>query len=133
MHNPDRPTNINTELAKSRTLFAANRTQMAWIRTSLSLISFGFGIPTIVKAIESTRLRNNIDPHRFATTVGLAFIAVGMFAMATSLMEHRRLVQRIQRDNYTYESSNTTELVSIALFLIGVISFIGVLLRSINL
>lgn len=30
---------------------AADRTLMAWIRTSLSLIGFGFGIPTIVKAI----------------------------------------------------------------------------------
>lgn len=53
--------------------------------------------------------------------------------MAASLTEHRRLMQLIQRDNYTYESSKTTELVSIALLLIGVISFVGVLLKSISL
>jgi uncharacterized membrane protein YidH (DUF202 family) len=37
-------TNIATELARERTREAADRTLMAWIRTSLSLIGFGFGI-----------------------------------------------------------------------------------------
>lgn len=133
MHEPDHATNINTELAKSRTLFAANRTLLAWIRTSLSLISFGFGIPTIVKAIESTRIRGEIDPHRFSTLVGLAFISIGMFAMASSILEHRRILKQIQRENFTYESSTSAELVGIALILIGLISFVGVVIRSINL
>jgi putative membrane protein len=130
MHDPDPITNPNTELAKYRTLFAANRTMLAWIRTALSLISFGFGIPTIVKAIEATRIRQDIDPHRFATLVGLAFIAVGVFAMSASLIEHRHLLRRIRRNDFAYESSLTTDIVGIALILIGVISFLGVLLRS---
>jgi putative membrane protein len=133
MHEPDHATNVNTELAKSRTLFAANRTLLAWIRTSLALISFGFGIPTIVKAIEATRIRGDIDPHRFSTLVGLAFISVGMFAMATSILEHRRILKQIQRENFTYESSTSAELVGIALILIGLISFVGVVIRSLNL
>jgi putative membrane protein len=134
MHEPDHPTNTNTELAKSRTRFAADRTLMAWIRTSLSLIGFGFGIPTIVKAIETTRIRSDINPHHlFSTLIGLAFISVGMFAMAASLIEHRRFLKQIQRDQLTYESSNIAEMVGIALLLIGVISFLGVLLRSLAL
>jgi putative membrane protein len=130
MPDPDPLTNSSTELAKYRTLFAANRTLLAWIRTSLSLISFGFGIPTIVKAIDATRAGEGIDPHRFSTIVGLAFISVGVFAMAISLIEHRRLLQRIRKNDLTYESSASTEIVGIALLLIGVISFLGVLLRS---
>src|SRR5215468_8489059 len=36
--------NTATELTKERNRLAADRTLMAWIRTSLSLIAFGFGI-----------------------------------------------------------------------------------------
>jgi putative membrane protein len=127
------PYNLINELAKERTRAAADRTLMAWIRTSLSLIGFGFGIPTIVKAIESTRISQHINPFRFSTLVGLAFISVGVFGMATALKEHRQIVKRIQSDRYTYKSSNTAEIVSIALLLIGIVSFIGVLIRAISL
>lgn len=133
MREPDHQTDINTELAKSRTLLAADRTLLAWLRTSLSLISFGFGIPTIVSAIESTRIGQNLDPHRFSIIVGLAFISVGMFAMVISLTEHRRMLRNIQRENFSYQRSDSTEIIGIALILIGAISFIGVLLRSLNL
>lgn len=127
------PYNLNNELAKERTRAAADRTLMAWIRTSLSLIGFGFGIPTIVKAIEATRIGKNINPHHFTNLVGLSFISIGTFAMLAALKEHRRMVTRIERDHYTYENSSTTETVGIALILVGLVSFIGVLIKALNL
>ena len=133
MTQPPHPKDTNTELAKYRTRAAADRTLMAWIRTALSLIGFGFGIPTIVKAIDATRLGAHLDPHRFAVIVGLSFISVGMFAMAAALVEHRRTLKQVQSDRYTYESSNTAGIVSVALLVIGGVSFIGVLLKAINL
>lgn len=124
------PYNLNNELAKERTCAAADRTLMAWIRTSLSLIGFGFGIPTIVKTLETTRVAAHINPHHFTNAVGLSFIAVGVFAIAAALKEHRRTVKRIQSDRFMYESSNTAEIVGIALLLIGLLSFIGVLIKA---
>jgi putative membrane protein len=121
-----------TEFAKYRSRAAADRTLMAWIRTSLSLIGFGFGIPTIVRTIQNTQVGSQINPLRFSVIVGLAFIATGMFGMALGLKEHRRLLQQIKRDHYTYEESNSAEIVGIALLLIGLISFIGVIVRSIG-
>ena len=129
----EQPYNLNNELAKERTRAASDRTLMAWMRTSLSLIGFGFGIPTIVKTLESTRAVGYIDPHRFSVIVGLAFISVGMFGMAAALKDHRMILKRIQSDRYTYETSRTAEIVSMLLLLIGAISFIGVLIRSLNL
>ncbi|WP_019501458.1 YidH family protein [Pseudanabaena sp. PCC 6802] len=129
----NQPYNLNNELAKERTRAAADRTLMAWIRTSLSLIGFGFGIPTIVRTIESTRIGEHIDPHRFSTIVGLSFISVGIYGIAAALKEHHRMIKRLRQDRYTYESSNTAEIVAISLLLIGAISFLGVILRALNL
>ena len=42
--------NESTQLARERNSAAADRTLMAWIRTSLSLIGFGFGIGIISRA-----------------------------------------------------------------------------------
>jgi putative membrane protein len=121
-----------TELAKYRSCAAADRTLMAWIRTSLSLIGFGFGIPTIVKAIEHIS-RPNLNPVRFSVIVGLAFIGTGMLAMALGLREHRQLLKKIQSDRYTYETSHSAEIIGVALLVIGLVSFIGVVIRALNL
>jgi uncharacterized membrane protein YidH (DUF202 family) len=51
MSNSSETYNLTNELAKERNRAAAERTLMAWIRTSLSLISFGFGIDRVVTAL----------------------------------------------------------------------------------
>jgi putative membrane protein len=121
-----------TELAKYRSRAAADRTLMAWIRTSLSLIGFGFGIPTIVRTLEQTHLHPKLDPVRFSVIVGLSFIGTGMVGMALGLREHRQILQQIQSDRYTYETSYSTEIIGIALLAIGLVSFIGVIVKSLN-
>ena len=41
------------ELARERNRAAADRTLLAWIRTALSLIGFGFGIDRIVNVVNA--------------------------------------------------------------------------------
>ncbi|MEA5532585.1 YidH family protein [Crocosphaera sp. XPORK-15E] len=134
---PKQPSNNDlaadrTELAKYRSRAAADRTLMAWIRTSLSLIGFGFGIPTIVRTIENTHLSHNLNPVRFSVIVGLSFIGTGMLGMVLGLREHRKLLKQIESDRYTYETSYSAEIVGVALLVIGLVSFIGVIVKSLN-
>jgi len=131
----NQPYNLNNELAKDRTRAAADRTLMAWMRTSLSLISFGFGIPTIVRAIEQTQIKHDINPERLSGIVGLAFIAVGVFGLATALNAHHRALQAIALDHYTYDrkASNATRMAAISLLSIGLVSFIGIIIKALNI
>jgi len=42
------------DLGMMRTIFAADRTLMAWIRTSFTFLGFGFTIYTILKALQDS-------------------------------------------------------------------------------
>jgi putative membrane protein len=64
----DRPTakSVANELARERNREAAERTLMAWIRTALSLIGFGFGIGKLdayLKGVTCTRASMSLIAH----------------------------------------------------------------------
>ncbi|MGV2827992.1 YidH family protein [Myxosarcina sp. GI1(2024)] len=131
---PSKPPNIQAELAKERNRAAAERTLMAWIRTSLSLIAFGFGIDSVVTAIFSFQAVQDINRVRFSRLFGLAFIGLGVYALVTAAIEHRQELLRIQRNaDYIYKSRRSLGLtVAAGLICIGAIAFIGIIWKAIT-
>lgn len=126
------PPNIQAELARERNRAAAERTLMAWIRTCLALISFGFGIDSIVSAIRSLQVAESVDPVRLSRILGLAFVALGTYAMIVAALEHRQELRYIQRSEpYLYRPRRSLGLVvAISLIGIGVFAFVGILLKA---
>lgn len=131
--NPKSSSNTATELAKERNRAAAERTLMAWVRTSLSLITFGFGIDKIISALGETKIGKGPDVIHSARIVGLSFIALGIFAIWMAVAEHRRILNQIGREEFLYQSRwSLARVVGIVLSLIGLFAFVAILIGAVG-
>ena len=74
MHAETPNKNLANELARERSRQAADRTLMAWVRTALSLIGFGFGIANFRDIIFRAGLVRNSPAFNPALIFGLSFI-----------------------------------------------------------
>jgi putative membrane protein len=102
---------------------------MAWIRTSLSMISFGFGIDKIVAALAKTRLGSSGRVDLGVRLVSMSFILLGSFALLAAVHEHRQILKSIRRDDYLYSPPRSVGVfTAIALLAIGVVAFAILLL-----
>ncbi len=128
---PSTPTNAATELARERTRQAADRTLMAWVRTSLSLIGFGFGIAKYRDILLQAGFIRR-PPEEFNTTLifGLSFISLGVFGLLAAVLQHWRILEAIKKDPLAIPVFKPLSLfMAIIFLLIGVFAFVAVLMH----
>ena len=117
------------ELARERNKAAADRTLMAWIRTALSLIGFGFGVGKLYEALEKANPDRVSDPLHSAQIVGEAFIAVGVLGLLAAIIQYGKALNRISMDQFVYAQSRALPMITaIALLAIGLFAFIAILI-----
>jgi inner membrane protein YidH len=87
-HAPDQ----NTLLAMKRNLLAGERTLMAWIRTSISMIGFGFTLAKLFQALadKDILIKGPAGRTWSAEGVGMTLIALGTFALVFAVIDYRR-------------------------------------------
>lgn len=117
--------NITNELAKERNREAAERTLMAWIRTSLSLISFGFGVDKIIGAINRSRFGGTDQADISVRVMAIAFVLTGIGALAAATVQHKRILRRLNREEFTYYAHKSLgTATALALMAIGTLCLI---------
>jgi putative membrane protein len=111
-------------MASFRTALALDRTTLAWIRTALTMASFGFGMVAFFRALrEQSPTKEARLLHDRAIFFGLALIVLGLVAMVLAGLSHWFVLQRLRRG----QSPVLTPLplsITIAL-LFAVISLVG--------
>ena len=115
---PRQPVNLTNELAKERNRTAADRTLMAWVRTSLSLITFGFGIDKIIAAVNKTALGKSASAGLGVNIVAVSFIVIGIGALFAALVEHRLILKRIRHEDFQYAERRSVAAITASLIIV---------------
>jgi len=124
---------ITDELAKERNRAAAERTLMAWIRTCLALISFGFGLDKVISAIRSSALGATAHAQLSVRLVAVSFVLTGVLAMLAASVQHRRVLRRLRQETFLYREEPSIALAtSLALTLIGVVALVLLVLGALS-
>jgi putative membrane protein len=122
-------------LAWVRTRLALERTIMAWLRTAVALIGFGFAIVQYLEHLETSGTRAAYLPHA-PRYLGLALISCGILALVISIWQYRWGIRYLWGEPFTPIAGVTNEgkqtpvvAVTIVLIGIGLFAFFAVLLR----
>lgn len=75
------------------TAMAADRTLMAWIRTALSMFTFGFTLFKVLQAIQAAG--NSLPSENTPRNAGVTLVAIGVVAVVMGMIEFLHTRQQI--------------------------------------
>ena len=88
-------------LSDPRVFFAAERTLLAWVRTGLTIMAFGFvvarfGLFLRLLAMQSPDSVSHVDVHHgVSNIVGIALVLIGTACMVLGAIQHKSYVSTL--------------------------------------
>jgi len=119
-----------------RTRLSVERTMMAWVRTAVALIGFGFTIVQFFDRMDQTPGINSAHYPDAPWYLGLALIFTGIMALVVSLWEYFWIINYLWGGDFSTIAGMTKEgkksavvATAMVLVIIGMFAFFAVLLR----
>lgn len=124
------PVVTTTDLAMMRNYLASERTLMGWIRTSLSMISFGFTLGKIGQSLQSFQVKGVFGKSQMWSVEQVAYFLVilGTVALLLAIIQHRLRMRDLHRMGLERQFS-VTNVVALLLTLLGLFAFSSLVLN----
>lgn len=86
-----------SDLNDPRVFFAAQRTLLAWNRTSLSLMAFGFVIERFGLFVKVLMPQHSMPLQRgISFWTGVVFVLLGVFVAISSTLQYRKVLRTLK-------------------------------------
>jgi putative membrane protein len=119
----DNPTHQKTP-EDPRVRFAGERTLLAWIRTGLAMMGFGFVVARFGLFLREIAASENIRPPvstGISLWIGIALVVLGVIVNLVAAMQHFRFLRRLDRDEpYQAPRWSLGVIVSVTLAVLGI-------------
>jgi putative membrane protein len=112
-----------------RVYFAAERTMLAWLRTGVAIMAFGFVVARfglflrLVQSQPGARVSHGLSP-----VIGAALVGLGVVALAGGALQYKRFISRLRPAQVPATASPL-----FVLFLAWSVALLGVLLGAVLL
>ena len=120
---------ISDILALDRTRLAAERTLMAWVRTALSMIGFGFTIYKFLQVVQEQSTLPVLRPQA-PRDVGLTLTGIGTFAVIIACVQHWKYIKKLRPDQPYKLWRDLTFIVACLIAFLGLLIFVSIILRA---
>lgn len=115
MQEPSR--NISDHLANERTF-------LAWIRTAIGIMAFGFVVVKFSLFVKQVGLMmgtpQTLSHRGYSAGIGIILVALGIFTILVSFIRYRNTSKQIMLGNYKHSSLLLTLITSIIVF-VGIV------------
>lgn len=116
------------DLGYERTRMAADRTLMAWIRTSVSMISFGFTIYKFFQYLRESDVLGQF-PGTGPRFIGEALVITGTVLMTFAIVEYILYQRWLSRHSGQKFPISVTLIGGLVITVLGLLALVNLLLR----
>ena len=123
------------DLAVEQTREASERTLMAWIRTTLSMISFGFGLFKFLQynpQFEGSPGPGNAHGPFASQNLGAALIGLGTLFLVMAMVQYANVQKRLRAMSRTKVGFPLVMMAALAISLVGLFALLNVVFRFVE-